>query len=136
MSVLQGLRAYNEVLSLDEPMTSHGDGTARGVMIPAAGPAPDELAHQALLRERVRNAIEALGRRERLIVLARFGFTGDVLTLDEVACRLGVSRERVRQLERDALLQLQAILGRVLGRRGSAPRRPSAMRGGVRAGRD
>jgi RNA polymerase primary sigma factor len=47
-----------------------------------------------------------LDDRERTIVMLRFGLEGEPLTLEEIGCRLGVTRERVRQIEAGALLKL------------------------------
>ena len=69
---------------------------------------PDEIAIRMLTREDVIDALEDLNPRLRLLLILRFGFLDDrPRTLEEVGQELGVTRERVRQLERQALTQLR-----------------------------
>ena len=69
---------------------------------------PDETAIRMLTREDVINALEDLPRRLRMLLALRFGFFDDrSRTLEEVGQELGVTRERVRQLERQALDRLR-----------------------------
>jgi RNA polymerase primary sigma factor len=70
--------------------------------------APDEAAMRILTREDVIQALEDLPPRLRLLLALRFGFFDDrPRTLEEVGEELGVTRERVRQLERQALDRLR-----------------------------
>jgi RNA polymerase primary sigma factor len=55
----------------------------------------------------VRNALRKLPERERRIVELRFGFDGEVQSLEAIGRELGITRERVRQLERDAFAKLE-----------------------------
>jgi RNA polymerase primary sigma factor len=55
----------------------------------------------------VRKAVARLPERERRIVELRFGFDGDVQSLEAIGRELGITRERVRQLERDAFAKLE-----------------------------
>jgi RNA polymerase primary sigma factor len=64
----------------------------------------------------VRNAIADLGEREARILELRFGFDGnEPWTLDAIGEELGLTRERVRQLERDAMVRLERRLRTELG---------------------
>ena len=59
----------------------------------------------------VSEAMDVLSDRERVILEGRFGLAGeDEMTLEAIGKRLGLSRERVRQLERDAKHKLQSFL--------------------------
>jgi len=75
-------------------------------------PTPEALYADAETRERVRAAVASLPPRERAVIVRRFGLIdGEEATLEEIAPHVGgVSRERVRQLEAQALRQLRAIL--------------------------
>jgi RNA polymerase primary sigma factor len=62
----------------------------------------------------VRKAVARLPERERRIVELRFGFDGDVQSLEAIGRELGITRERVRQLERDAFAKLEHELEQVV----------------------
>jgi len=75
----------------------------------------DKSPQRTLLRKdslrHMRRSIEALDTRERIVLELRFGLSSDpALTLREAGRRLGISRERVRQIERRALDHLRALL--------------------------
>jgi len=67
-----------------------------------------------LRRQSVRSALETLPERERRILELRFGFGGEQLSLDAIAREVGVSRERVRQIEERALAELATKLEGVI----------------------
>ena len=58
----------------------------------------------------MRGLLAGLSRRERTILIGRFGLRGREQTLRELACLLGVSAERVRQIEQRALDKLRAAV--------------------------
>ena len=58
----------------------------------------------------VRRALASLPERERRVLELRFGFAGESTSLEAIGKDLGLTRERVRQLERDALAQLAVTL--------------------------
>ena len=64
-------------------------------------------------RQSVRTALAGLPERERRVLELRFGFNGEQLSLDALAREVGVSRERVRQVEENALATLAGTLERV-----------------------
>lgn len=69
---------------------------------------PDKAAEFTELQEKLQNVLDTLSPREALIVNLRFGLTdGSPKTLDEVGKALGVTRERIRQLEKQALSKLK-----------------------------
>jgi len=93
--------------------TSNGDENTRTILDMAADPAPaavDTLA-DAEVRRHVQAAAAALPDRERLVLTRRFGLDGeDPETLVQVGDRLGVSRERARQIETLALRRARAAV--------------------------
>lgn len=72
-------------------------------------PAPDETATHNLLREHLEEMLELLPPREARILQLRYGLVdGNILTLNEVGRKMGVTRERVRQIEAQALRRLRS----------------------------
>ena len=65
----------------------------------------------ALRRQQLRRAVRMLPERSGRIVLLRFGLVGPPQTLAAIGFELGLTRERVRQLEGQALEQLAGALG-------------------------
>jgi RNA polymerase sigma factor (sigma-70 family) len=72
--------------------------------------AEDEYEHviTSIASSQLRDLLSSLSDRERAVLTARFGLEGDAQTLRDIARRLGVSAERVRQLENRALGKLRA----------------------------
>jgi RNA polymerase primary sigma factor len=69
---------------------------------------PVEELHQAWLRQKIESLLAGLSQREQDVLNWRFGLGGDrALTLEEVADRLGISRERVRQIQQGAVRRLR-----------------------------
>jgi RNA polymerase primary sigma factor len=74
----------------------------RGAIVPA------DAATRVMLNKAVRKALEGLGEREQEVVRMRFGLDdGQIRTLDEVGRELGVTRERIRQIELKTLAKLR-----------------------------
>jgi RNA polymerase primary sigma factor len=71
--------------------------------------ADDEGAEESLRRQNIRKALDALPERERRILELRFGFDGEPWTLEAIGHELDLTRERVRQLEGQALSRLAAL---------------------------
>ncbi len=108
-TVADVLRAMQPATSLETPVTE--DGGLLGDVLPDEGLLPlDEAAVQGVLRARVREALAGLtDERARVVVVWRFGLEGQhAHTLSEIGRRLGLTRERVRQIEGEALATLRA----------------------------
>ena len=71
---------------------------------------PSEEAADSYRRQMVRKAVRQLPERERRILELRFGFDGEAQALEAIGKQLGISRERIRQLEREALAKLEGEL--------------------------
>ena len=90
-------------VSLETPI-GDDQSTLEDFVQDTSGWTPDEMAVRMLTREEVVQAVDELPPRLRLLLSLRFGFFDDrSRTLEEVGAELGVTRERVRQLERQAL---------------------------------
>ena len=69
--------------------------------------APEELVSQIMLEEQLKAVLEYLPEREARILKYRYGFLGEPRTLEEVGNKMGITRERVRQIENQALKRLR-----------------------------
>lgn len=105
----QALEFWNhDAHSLDKPLDD--ERSPLGALIPFAGEVASE-AEDAVIRAAILDAIASLDERERFVIAHRFGFDGcEMLTLDAVGKQLGISRERTRQIERNALAALRTAL--------------------------
>ncbi|WP_241981121.1 sigma-70 family RNA polymerase sigma factor [Cryobacterium algoritolerans] len=100
------LQYDNEPISLHAPV-GDGIGDISELIIDDDLPQPDEYATITLRAADICFYLEALPPRERAILVARFGLDGDEpRTLDQIAVIQGVTRERVRQIEKRALALL------------------------------
>jgi RNA polymerase primary sigma factor len=108
--VREVLEAPRTVTSLDKPITAGEEGTL-GDFMPSDMPEPEEEVDVGLSAEVVRSAVQELPPAEREVVTLRFGMEGmqEPLTLDQVVERLGISRNRVRRLEANALARLAVL---------------------------
>jgi RNA polymerase primary sigma factor len=106
--VIEIRKAAQMTTSLDQTVGDDGE-TALGDLLPSGGDAPDQTVVSSFENDAVRRAIERLPERERDVVELRFGVGGDEPTpLRETGRVLGISAERVRQLEDQALKHLAA----------------------------
>jgi RNA polymerase primary sigma factor len=99
--------AARAVTSLDKPVGSEGD-TSFGELIAGEHSEPSEEVHLTLAENAVRRAVETLPERERAVVKLRYGMDGDPdpKSLEQIGRQLGLTRERVRQIEAQALRRL------------------------------
>jgi RNA polymerase primary sigma factor len=100
--------AARAVTSLDRPIGEEGTA-AFGDIIPSEDPEPEEEVEYSLRSEALHRALDQLPDREKEVVKLRFGVNGnDPTPLRETGRRMGLSPERVRQLEAKALKRLAA----------------------------
>ncbi len=96
-------------VSTDAPL-SEADDRLLETTLASDGVEPEDQALKTTLRERLELALGQLPARESMILRQRFGLADDQSeTLEEIGTRLGVSRERIRQLESRALKQLKDV---------------------------
>jgi RNA polymerase primary sigma factor len=96
--------AARAVTSLDRPVGGESD-TSFGDLFAGESPEPMEEVHLSLAERAVRHAVETLPDRERDVLKLRYGLDGDPdpKSLEEIGRMLGLTRERVRQIEARAL---------------------------------
>jgi RNA polymerase primary sigma factor len=109
--VVEALEAVEASVSLNQTV---GDGDAELGDLHADRSADDPLdkVEVTLEQDRVRDALESLPERERRVIELRFGFGegSDGVSLDQIGRELGLTRERIRQLEASALVRLGSLL--------------------------
>ncbi len=108
------------VASLEAPVGEEGTATL-GELLPARTPEPVEEIALSLradtLRDTLERAVGLLPERDREILKLRYGIKGkEPMTLEEIGRRFGLTRERIRQIEVEALKQL-AVLREVIALR-------------------
>jgi len=105
--VLEVRSAARAVTSIDRPVSKEGD-TTLGELVSGDQPPPEEELTISLRQEAVQKAVAKLPEREREVVKMRFGLNGDPdpQSLEQIGKRLGLTRERVRQIESQALERL------------------------------
>jgi RNA polymerase primary sigma factor len=102
------LRLKKPTISLDRPLDGEGDSTFSAVIEDARASNPALGAAQSMLRDQISRSLESLSTRERGILKMRYGLeTGYSLTLEEVGRLFKLTRERIRQIEHQALRKLQ-----------------------------
>ena len=98
--------AARAVTSLERPV-GEDSGATFGELLPADQAEPEEEIHVSLREEKLHGALAELPDREREVLKRRYGINGDEPhSLDEIGRRLGITRERVRQIEAVALERL------------------------------
>jgi RNA polymerase nonessential primary-like sigma factor len=106
---------YNEhVTSLDAPIDSETGGSSVGDQIADEdAPGPELLLHNSEIEAWIKQWLDELSERQRRVIERRYGLNGnDVATLEQLSGELGVTRERVRQIQSEALDKLRARLRR------------------------
>ncbi len=104
-------QAITKMSSLDAPIGEDGEGQVHDIVEDENLASPDEQMEVFLNKERAKGILDALDERERKIIELRYGLIdGEAKTLAEIAEVMGVSRERVRQLEVTILKKLRHVV--------------------------
>jgi RNA polymerase primary sigma factor len=95
--------------SLDAPVGEADDATL-GDFVAGDEPLPDELVEDSLRSQTLADALRSLPERHRAVVILRYGLDdAEPKTLEDIGRRLGLTRERVRQIEVEALKRLSTL---------------------------
>ncbi len=102
------LHLAQEPVSLETPVGEEESGHLGEFIEDETLPSPDDATSQHMLAEQIRGILDLLTDRERAVLELRYGLRdGRAYTLEEVGRELGVTRERIRQIEAKALRKLR-----------------------------
>jgi RNA polymerase primary sigma factor len=103
------VRAVPRATSLDAPVGDEDDAVV-GDFVAGDEPQPDELVEGSLRSQTLADALASLPERHRAVLILRYGLDeADPRTLEEIGRSLGITRERVRQIEVEALNRLARL---------------------------
>ena len=103
------------LISLETPIKSDGDreDAVIGDFIPSTDDDPEEFAYKMALEETIKEVLATLNPREQKVLELRFGLNDNkIITLDEIGQMLGVTRERIRQIENKAIRKIKVPIRR------------------------
>ena len=106
------MKSAQSTISLETPMNKKEDSTRIGdFIIDNKSMSPDTKVIQENLFEEIRKILGQLSKKERDVLIMRFGLDddGNKKTLEEIGSRYGVSRERIRQIENRAISKLKKL---------------------------
>jgi RNA polymerase primary sigma factor len=102
------LRVARRPISLEKPIGENGDDELGSLIEDQTSPSPSDVAEHSLLRENLSEMMGSLTPREARVLRMRFGFDGrPPMSLEEVGDKIGVTRERARQIVQKALRKLR-----------------------------
>ena len=107
-----GLRLADlRTFSLHDPIQQGEDGEYQDIIPDRGAQTPDRILSDVESVGRLVDLLSELDKRERMILTMRFGLDGErPKTLEEVSQEIGRTRERVRQIQNQALAKLRALL--------------------------
>ncbi|KAB2339463.1 RNA polymerase sigma factor [Actinomadura rudentiformis] len=102
------LRTSRQPISLDSTIGEDGETRIGDLIEDTDSPEASDLVDRQLMAEQLRRTLDILSPREAKIMAMRFGlYDGTPRTLDEIGKALGLTRERIRQLEKESLSKLR-----------------------------
>ncbi len=107
------LRFNERTASLDAPLETDPELSLADALADETTEGPDAIVEQTEIERRLADWVAELPPRQRRVVEARYGLNGvEIVTLEALAQELGVTRERVRQLQVEAVARLRGELAR------------------------
>ncbi|MBS1186656.1 MAG: polymerase factor sigma-38 subunit [Burkholderiaceae bacterium] len=105
------LSLAEQPLSLDAPLAGDQQASLADILAGEDEHGPDSIAQQQQMAVLLREWMGKLNDKQRHVIMRRFGLDNDdAVTLDVLAEEMGVTRERVRQIQQDALIRLKRTL--------------------------
>jgi RNA polymerase primary sigma factor/RNA polymerase nonessential primary-like sigma factor len=111
--VLDLKQVVRTVCSLDSPISEGGDTFLRDVIEDRSCVSPADTAEGVMRRAEMMEWVQELPQKEQTVIMSRFGLDGsEAKTLEEIGREMGLTRERVRQIEVAALARLRQTIER------------------------
>jgi RNA polymerase primary sigma factor/RNA polymerase nonessential primary-like sigma factor len=111
--VLDLKQVVRTTCSLDSPINDRADTFLRDIIEDPMCPSPADTAEGVLRREEMMAWVKELPEKEQTVIVSRFGLDGsEAKTLEEIGSEMGLTRERVRQIEMAALGRLRHTIER------------------------
>lgn len=105
------LKLNERVTSIDAPITHDSDRTVVETIADSRVSDPSEILQDSNLRNSVNRWLDDLSEKQRDVVVRRFGLRGhETATLEQVGAEIGLTRERVRQIQVEALRRMKEIM--------------------------
>jgi RNA polymerase nonessential primary-like sigma factor len=112
VDVVKMLRLNERISSIDTPIGSDGDKGLLDVIADERGHGPEEELQETDMSANIVHWLEDLNPKQREVLARRFGLLGyEPSTLEDVGAEIGLTRERVRQIQVEALRRLRDMLG-------------------------
>ena len=106
--VTELMQSSGDTVSLETPVGDEDGSNLGDFVADDANASTEEKAESVFLREEIDQMLQGLNPREREVIILRFGLeSGHPMTLEEVGKRFKVTRERIRQIETEALRKLR-----------------------------
>jgi RNA polymerase sigma factor (sigma-70 family) len=100
--------AAREIASLDRPVGEDGSATMGDLVADTHAPDPEGMATATMARDEIIRALAVLDDRERAVLMMRYGLVdGEQRTLEDIGIEFGLTRERIRQIEKKTLTKLR-----------------------------
>jgi RNA polymerase primary sigma factor len=106
--VKDAMKLNGKHVSMDAPFLEGEDSSLLDVLPNEDSPSADEALDQQSLKVEVERALATLSERERNIISCFFGIDSPEMTLEEIADKFGLTRERVRQIKEKAIRHLRS----------------------------
>lgn len=102
------MRVYRRYLSLDAPISESDETSYLDMLEEKNATSAEDNVFQHSLEDEIEELLADLEPREKEIIRMRYGFDGDPMTLEEIGKKIGLSRERIRQIEKKVIRRFRA----------------------------
>lgn len=114
LQVLETMRISQTPISLELPQDNDENRTLADLIPDDEASSPEETTTESMMQEQIKDVLDELPMREARVLMLRYGFQdGRSYTLQEVGDAMGITRERVRQIESQAMNRLRTTVDKI-----------------------